>query len=306
MELFPGHLRVQPAEPSPEVQGLAAWLPRGLRLGTSSWSFPGWAGQVWAREAPREELSARGLAAYAAHPLLRTVSVDRSYYAPVQVETWRSYAQQVPDDFRFVVKAASQLTASTRDRQPNPRFLDPGFALGSVVAPMVAGLEGKLGGLLVQIPPGPVPDDGLARLERLLEALAGEVPTVAVEPRGRGWLGPRYADVLAAWGAVHVLSVHPAMPDLREQWVRGGVARGGSLWVRWNLGSGMDYERAKQRFAPFRELAAPDLVVRDKLARAVHWALSRERQAVVIANNKAEGCAPATLAALARALRAMA
>ncbi len=70
---------VRPAPVDPRTRALAARLPPGLRLGTSSWSFPGWAGLVWANPAPPADLSRRGLPAYAAHPLLRAVSLDRSY-----------------------------------------------------------------------------------------------------------------------------------------------------------------------------------------------------------------------------------
>src|SRR5512137_2496942 len=68
---------------SPEVASLGARLPALVRLGSSSWSFPGWAGLVWARHHPADVLSADGLLAYARHPLLRAVGVDRTFYAPL-------------------------------------------------------------------------------------------------------------------------------------------------------------------------------------------------------------------------------
>ena len=66
--------------PTPEVQALAAHLARGwggqIRLGTSSWHFPGWAGLVWARAYSEAVVAKHGLAAYAQHPLLGTVSLN--------------------------------------------------------------------------------------------------------------------------------------------------------------------------------------------------------------------------------------
>ena len=38
---------VQPAPPDAALLELAARLPPRLRMGTSSWHFPGWAGLVW-------------------------------------------------------------------------------------------------------------------------------------------------------------------------------------------------------------------------------------------------------------------
>jgi hypothetical protein len=71
---------VGPAEPSAELQRVATQLPREVRLGTSSWSFPGWHSMVYDRVASEAALAGDGLAAYAAHPLLRSVCIDRSFW----------------------------------------------------------------------------------------------------------------------------------------------------------------------------------------------------------------------------------
>ena len=105
----PSPRRAQAVEPALPLLGadIAAALPTTLRLGGSSWSFPGWAGQVWAKPYSERILAQRGLAAYAQHPLLRTVSIDRSFYRPLAASEYAVYAAQVPADFRFIVKAPS-------------------------------------------------------------------------------------------------------------------------------------------------------------------------------------------------------
>ena len=50
---------------------LAASLPPGFRMGTSSWSFPGWLGIVYARKRATSMLAKEGLHEYAQHPLLQ-------------------------------------------------------------------------------------------------------------------------------------------------------------------------------------------------------------------------------------------
>src|SRR5262245_42435710 len=85
----------EPPTPAPTTdaqRALGDRLPTELRLGTSSWSFPGWTGLVYARESTPELLAREGLPAYARHPLLRTVGVDRTFYGPVPVETFRAWA----------------------------------------------------------------------------------------------------------------------------------------------------------------------------------------------------------------------
>ena len=94
---------VRPAWDSPLLQ--APVLPGDIRLGTSSWFFPGWRGLVYDGVHPQTALSRKGLAAYAEIPLLRTVSLDRTFYAPLTTVEYQRYAHQVPDHFSFVVKA---------------------------------------------------------------------------------------------------------------------------------------------------------------------------------------------------------
>src|ERR1044071_8197502 len=67
---------VGPAEQPEEVRVLGEQLPPGLHLGTSSWSFPGWKGLVYDREATAARLAREGLVAYSRHPVLRTVGLD--------------------------------------------------------------------------------------------------------------------------------------------------------------------------------------------------------------------------------------
>ena len=72
---------VLPSSDSPLLAAPA--LPPEIRLGTSSWFFPGWRGLVYEGVYPQTALSKKGLAAYAQIPLLRTVSLDRTFYAPI-------------------------------------------------------------------------------------------------------------------------------------------------------------------------------------------------------------------------------
>ncbi len=77
--------QVEPAAHAAELIALAQTLPSHLRLGTSSWNYPGWAGMVWGREYPENNLSRYGLTAYSQHPLFKTVSIDRGFYRPMNV-----------------------------------------------------------------------------------------------------------------------------------------------------------------------------------------------------------------------------
>jgi uncharacterized protein YecE (DUF72 family) len=150
--------QVGPAALPYELTELALQLPRELYLGTSSWFFPGWNGIVWDREAPEAALARHGLAAYASHPLLKTVCIDRAFHAPLEKAQYAAYAAQVPERFRFVVKAPWSCTAAwTRPDggKPvgNPTFLDARVAIDTFITPCTEGLGEKAGVLLFQFPP---------------------------------------------------------------------------------------------------------------------------------------------------------
>ena len=304
------------AAPVPEaLRALARTQPRGVRLGTSSWSFPGWAGLVYDRPARREVLARHGLAAYARHPLLRAVGVDRSYYAPLPAEALRTWAAVVPDDFRFVVKAHELCTLerftgqdrhAARRGDRNARFLDPAYAAEEVVAPFCEGLGERAGALVFQFTPqrareARAPEDFASRLYGFLSRLPTG-PLYAVEIRHRPWLCDAYAKALRETAAVHCVSVHPTLPPVAEQARIAGVGEGRGLVVRWNLGGGQRYEEARDRYAPFDRLVEEDVPTRSAIAELCLAAAGAGREALVTINNKAEGSAPLSAVELARRL----
>lgn len=133
---------IQPADPNPELIALADTLRAGygerLRLGTSSWYFPGWASFVWsdaARELSEQKVSRDGLRAYAQHPLLQSVSLDRAFYTPMTASDYARYAQQVGAGFRFTSKCWRGITDPVIEGTPNPLFLDGHYAREQILRP---------------------------------------------------------------------------------------------------------------------------------------------------------------------------
>lgn len=303
---------VAEAAVSEEVRGAAAKLPEGVYLGTSSWSFPGWKGLVWAEEHSEQVLARKGLSAYARHPLFRTVGIDRTHYAPVDADTLKAYAQVVPEGFRFLTKAHEACTLAVYPTHPrygaqrgqkNPLFLDAAYARDHVVAPFVEGLGATAGPLVFQMAQQPLEQLGgtprkfAERLYRFLRDLP-KGPMYAVEVRNAQLLTKDYRAALKAAGALPVISSIPQMPPPLSQ----PVDEGGPLIVRWMLTPHHTYESALEAYRPFDKLVDPDLTVRRQIARLVREAKARGYPAWVIANNKAEGSAPLTLLELAKVL----
>jgi uncharacterized protein YecE (DUF72 family) len=311
-KLFAAEERVEAAAVPTEHTELAAQLSSRLRLGTMSWSFSGWRGRVYGPLSDIGRLAEDGLAAYAANPLHRAVEIDRSYYDLLPSNVFRHFAEQVPEDFRFLVKAHQDCTIrryplhgryGKKGGRDNPRHLDAAYASERVIAPTLEGLGTKLGVLLFQFSPedlGPVP----VFAERLKAFLAGlpKGVTYAVELRKRELLTAAYAAALEAAGAVHCHNAWSDMPSVLEQAKGMPPATRRPLVIRWLLRPTDNYRAASARFAPFDRIVEEDVARRVAIARLVGKALRRDVPSFVVINNDAEGCAPESIYRLARAI----
>jgi uncharacterized protein YecE (DUF72 family) len=150
-----------------------------LRIGTAGWSVP----SLYLEQAPP---GGSHLERYARR--LNAVEINSSFYRPHRRTTYQRWAQCVPDDFRFAVKAPKAITheASLADCPALlDRFVDE-----------VTGLGDKLGVLLVQLPPKSALSKRIA--DRFFRDLRARIDThVALEPRHASWFAPGVNDWLA-------------------------------------------------------------------------------------------------------------
>lgn len=320
---------VQPAAPSIEAIAAARQLSSSIYLGTSSWSFAGWAGLVYGKAYAESRLAKYGLAAYSTHPLFNSVSIDRTFYAPISEATFVEYADQVPPAFRFVVKAPMAITASyvrqhagqgTRlgvgqnraQFATSPFYLDPDYAINEFIAPATLGLKEKAGILVFQFPPqGSELDDGvdkfINRLYRFLDALPPGI-RYAVEVRDKSLVTqtPRFFQCLAATDVLFCVAGHANMPSIESQiTAMNEHLAPGDFICRHSLHQGFKYADAKSRYFPFNQLVDEDIQSRTAIADAIHAAARRGHKSFTTINNKAEGSAPLSVLKLAQALAAL-
>ena len=286
---------------------LAASLPPGFRMGTSSWSFPGWAGIVYTRKRATSMLAKEGLHEYAQHPLLRTVGIDRSYYAPIPDEDLARYAEQLGDDFPCCAKAPAAVTSQgipgLNRHHPNPDYLSAPRFITETLEPFARSFLRHTGPFVLQFSP-PV-DRKASNADAFIEQLDGFLDKLprdhryAVEIRDKWALTDAYRAVLRRHGAAHVYNYWSAMP------MPGAQARTilpedqPFVMVRLLLRPGRWYENQKQVFAPFDKLVEPDDDMRRDVLDIVHRASVAGRESFLLVNNKAEGSAPLTIEALA-------
>jgi len=280
---------------------LARQVPENVRLGTSSWTFPGWAGIVYRGRPSERTLVQRGLAEYADYPLFRTVGIDSAYYRPLASSTLERYREQLPRGFECVVKAWNEITSLSLPgaESLNARFLDAAACEQEVLRPLST-LADNLGPVVFEFAPmrHVFGADAFAeRLDAFLGALSRDFK-YAVELRNAHLLGPRYLDVLHEHGVAHVLNFWERMPTLGEQLELEGVLSADHVVARLLIPPAKRYAERKRELAPFDRLVDPQPAMRDDVVRLWDRVLASKKVLFVIVNNKAEGSSPLTVRAL--------
>ena len=296
-----------------ELARLSAAIPPNVRFGTSSWNYPGWRGLVYTRDYPASGASARMLAEYAEFPLFRTVGIDSSFYGPPTEKTLRAYAAALPAGFPCVSKVWERITIHTfsgarepgRAGEPNPDFLNPALFLSDVWEPLETHLAGHVGPLVFEF-------QTIARQDRMtpqrfadrLDAFFAALPRegggrYAVEVRNAEFLSPAYFAVLREHDVGHVFNSWTRMPSIGMQLELPGSLTAGFLVARALLRPGRSYADAVDRFQPYDRIREPNPELRADLARLVREAERLRIPAYILVNNRAEGSAPLTIAAIA-------
>ena len=169
--------------------------PPSLRIGTSGFSYPEWKPAFYPKGLPQRSF----LEYYAG--VLPTVEINATFYRLQAEKTFRGWLGAVPDEFRFVVKAHRGLTHTRA--LPGPQHVGTGGLLDGFLESL-APLSGRVGAMLVQLPPTRERDE--PALDGLLAALGGSGVPLAVELRHESWLHPQIADRIAGGGATLCLA----------------------------------------------------------------------------------------------------
>lgn len=290
------------------ARSIAAGLPNEIRFGTSSWSFPGWKGIVYSGSVTSSAIARDGLRQYASHPLLRTVGIDRSYYAPIPIEDLRRYAEQLPDGFQGCAKAPASVTSTIigppGSDTANPDFLSVDRLIEEQLQPFSLAFRDHAGPFVLEFPPFPrasrmEPAGFHARLDRFLEQLPRDFQ-YAVELRDERLLTAEYRAILARHGIGHTYNYWSAMPGLMAQARIVPPEELPFAVVRLLLKPGTWYQDQRERFQPFNALVAPDALMRQEVVELSDRVLASGRKLWVLVNNKAEGSSPLSIMELAK------
>lgn len=219
-----------------------------LLVGCAGWSIP----------AQHAALFGEGdshLARYATR--FDVVEINSTFYRPHMPRTFERWAVSVPSRFRFSAKLPKAITHEAR-------LHGTGDAL-TAFFDSIAGLGGKLGGVLMQLPPSLAFDARLA--DRFFAMLRRRSDTrVSCEPRHASWFAP---DVDALWNryAIARVAADPALSA--DAAIPGGPASARWRYWRWHGSPRMYYSRYDD--AALRELA--EGLREHANARAPNWCI---------------------------------
>ncbi len=154
-----------------------------LWVGTSGFGYKEWNGTFY----PAGTKPARMLGYYSQR--LTAVEIDNTFYRMPKRNVLEGWAAQVPDSFRFTLKASRRITHFKRLNSVED---ETGYLLNTAGA-----LGAKLGAVLFQLPPN-FPKD-TDRLEHFLDLL-GPRSRAAVEFRHPSWFTEEVYELLRSRG----------------------------------------------------------------------------------------------------------
>jgi uncharacterized protein YecE (DUF72 family) len=287
----------------------------GVLFGTASFAYEGWKGLVYHERYREATFKVDCLREYARHAPFKTVEFDFPFYRPPDEAQLLRYAARLPAGFPVVSKAWEELTMprfpevprhSGRAGQPNPRYLDAGVFRSEILPAYEKAFSAHTGPFVFEFPTEwqPTPERRAAFLGGLDEFL-GALPDghrYAVEIRTPAYFERDYFDVLRRRGAAHVFNWWTRTPGLLEQWEAAQPHAVPFSVTRILVPPGVAYEDAVARFRPYDRMQAPREDMRRDLVRLIRHLTDAGGDAFVLVNNRAEGCAPLTIQALAEEL----
>jgi uncharacterized protein YecE (DUF72 family) len=287
-----------------------------LYLGTSSWKYEGWLGQIYdeQRYLTRGRLSHKRfetgcLGEYA--QTFTSVCVDAGYYRFPSEKYLTNLCTQVPDSFRLSYKVTDEITVKKFPRldrfgdragADNLNFLNAKLFIDAFLGPLSPHRQ-KTGVLIFEFStfhPSHFPR--LRDFLTLLDEFLAQIPPdwqYAVEVRNPNLLRPEYFDILRAHRVAHVFNSWTKMPPVEEQMQTAGSFPTDFFVARFLLRPGRTYQQAVENFQPYAETKEKNEEARTAIKSLIQRSktLPTPRPSYLFVNNRLEGNSPNTIAA---------
>lgn len=309
------NLSLFPSPSSFDREGLArrlrALADQRIFIGTSSWKYEGWLGQIYTRERylARGKFSQKHFEAECLAEFAETFPIvcgDFSFYQFPAAEFWKKLFAGAPAQLQFALKAPEEVTVEVFPRHPRygpraGRTNESYLSADAFRAQFLESLEpyrSRIACLIFEFGArGATAAEFVAQIAPFFELLPGTF-RYSVEVRNREYLVPLYFDALREHRAAHVFNAWTKMPPLHEQIAIPGAFTADFTVVRALLRAGRAYETAVATFTPYDKIQDENPEGRQALRDLIERMKQERRTSYIFANNRFEGNAPETIRAV--------
>ena len=303
------------APPSFDKEGLARRLQdladRRIFIGTSSWKYEGWLGQIYSRERylSRGKFSQKHFEAECLTEFAETFPIvcgEFSFYQFPTAEFWKKLFANAPARLQFALKVPEEVTVETFPRHArygaragkvNESYLNAEI-FRTLFLDLLEPYRARISCLIFEFGArGASSRDFVGQIVPFFDLLPATF-RYAVEVRNRDYLIDPYFDALREHQTAHVFNAWTKMPPLCEQIALPGAFTADFTVVRALLPAGLAYENAIVKFAPYDKIQDENPEGRRALREVIRRMQEERRSAYIFVNNRFEGNSPETIRAI--------
>lgn len=294
---------------------LAELAAQNIFIGTSSWKYDGWLGQIYSPDRylvrgrfSQKKFQDECLSEYAS--IFPIVCGDFTFYQFPSEAYWRRLFASAPASLKYAFKAPEEITVKTFPKHPryggragerNSSYLDP-LLLRNAFLDLLEPYGARVAGLIFEFGTFSKQcyQDVRQFVDELDPFLAALPPSFryGVEIRNREFLDSDYFACLRRHRVAHVFNAWTRMPLLREQMAIADAYTADFTVTRGLLRQGRSYENAVAKFSPYKQVQDPNPEVRESLKNQISRARERNQPSYIFVNNRLEGNAPQTIEAV--------
>jgi len=312
LPLFPSASSFDREALAQKLRGLAA---ESVFIGTSSWKYEGWCGQIYTHERyqtrgrfSQKRFEGDCLCEYA--DTFPVVCGDFSFYQFPTPEYWKRLFHLAGPRLRFAFKVPEDVTVKEFPTHPryadrggsmNPTFLNADLFGSTFLQPLELHRD-QVAVLIFEFATFSRRSyEDIGEFIAELDSFLSKLPVTwryAVEIRNEEFLAPEYFSCLREHSVAHVYNAWTRMPELDEQIAIPEADTTDFTVTRALLRRGRAYEQAVEKFSPYEKILDENTRAREAIREQIRRARERRRSAYIFVNNRLEGNAPLTIEAI--------
>jgi uncharacterized protein YecE (DUF72 family) len=286
-----------------------------IYIGTSSWKYEGWCGQIYTRDryATRSRFSQKRFEGECLGEYAETFPIvcgDFSFYQFPSDEFWRKLFHSAGPRLQFAFKVPEEITVrefpvhpryGPRGGERNDTFLNADL-FGTAFLLALEPFRSQVAVLIFEFGSfGKRAYENAAEFVRDLDPFLSALPPgwrYSVEIRNPEFLAPEYFACLREHGVAHVYNAWTRMPELDVQMAMEETVTAGFTVTRALLRHGRPYEEAVEMLSPYENILDENIRAREAIREQIRKSREERRASYIFVNNRLEGNAPLTIEAI--------